>query len=83
MSSFTSEKDRPDEGPTNITQTRGAWIRKMDNGDYEVWYDGKFVVSYGSWSEHIAAAAMQALYDDGFRAGQDDNRKTLRKALGL
>ena len=83
MSSFTTEKDRPDEGPDKIGHTVGTWIRKMDNGDYEVYHDGKFIVSYGNWSEHVAAAMMQDVYDHAFRAGEKHNQQALRKELGL
>lgn len=93
MSSFTTEDERPDEwsrerqekDPTGgtIGQTRGVWIRKMNNGDHEVYYDGKFIVSYGGWNEHIAANAMEQLYDYAFKEGEKHNQQTLKKALGL
>lgn len=83
MSCFTTEALRPDEGSESITQTRGAWIRHANSGDFELYYDGKFVVSFGAWSEHIAAAMAEAAYDCGFKQGKKHNQNKLREALGL
>jgi hypothetical protein len=83
MRSYTTERERPDEGPTNIKQTKGVWLRRMNNGDYEVFRDGEFIVSFGGWNEHIAAAAMEQTYQAGFRDGKKANQKHLRDALGL
>lgn len=83
MSCFTTEARRPDSGEENIGQTRGVWLRKMNNGDYEIFLDGQFVVSYGNFSEYTAAAMIEYLYDYGFKQGQKKNQADLRKALGL
>lgn len=83
MSSWTTEDEWPDEGQPNITQTRGAWVRVMNNGDHEVYIDGKFLVSWNAWSGNIAAAAIQAAYDCGFKRGERANMEKVRSALGL
>ena len=83
MSSFTTEEKRPDEGRDSIRHTKGAWIRQHSSGDYELYYDGGFIVSFSNWNENIAAAMCEHAYDEGFRAGERANQNKLRKALGL
>lgn len=83
MSSFTTEKDRPDEGPSNIGQTRGAWIRKTDKGMYEIYFDGQFIAGWESFNESIAAAMVEHVADYQFRQGEKKAQSDLRKALGL
>lgn len=93
MSCFTTEDERPDVwtkedrekkpigGP--ITATRGLWIRKLNSGDYELYYDGNFLASWGGFNEHVAAGMMEHVYDFAFKEGMKKNQADLRKALGL
>jgi len=86
MTSITDDTKHPNEGPKNITQTKGPWVRKNKRRqEIELWIDGTFKASWNGLelTEQISVRMMLMCIRYGEDKGREKHREDVCEILGI